>query len=60
MRDPWIVIARTHDGHPFGSVKVDGPEQARKTADRLIENPKIGSVRASRLREVERGNGRFR
>lgn len=60
MRDPWIVIAKTHAGQPYGSTRVDGREAAERAADAYMRSPRVGSVAATRVREVARGNGRFR
>jgi len=63
MRDPWLVVAKTHDGQPWGSTRVDGQEAADRAAARYMEHPKVGSVSATRVRPypmIARGNGRYR
>lgn len=57
----YVVAAFTHDGHPFGSTKVQDRDEAERTATRYMANSKIGRVSVRKvLPAMATGNGRFR
>jgi len=57
----YLVAAFTHDGHPFGSSKVQTRDEAERAADRYMENSRVGRVEVRKLLPaMTNGNGRYR